>query len=80
MNRKYVGISLGLCFGSAVALGTSTFLSAAPVGGALGVAFGFAFGFAFGAAFGAAGGAASDAAVARKKLASDQPLPRPLGL
>ena len=72
MKSKYVGvgmgISLGLCF--AAAFGT------AMQNVALGVAFGVAIGVAFGLAFSADSGAA----LARKNVTSDKPLPHPLGL
>ena len=47
-----------------------------PVGFALGAGLGVAFGLVFSAAFGAESGAA----LARKKAASDRPLPHPLSL
>jgi hypothetical protein len=70
MKSKYVGvgmgmgISLGLCF--AAAFGT------AMQNVALGLAFGVAFGLAL--------SADSGAALARKNVTSDKPLPHPLGL
>ena len=81
MNGKYVGvgvgISLGLCFGAALGtalhnLGWSS--SVIGVGIALGVSLGTvaASRFVF--------GGRSDAALARKKVVSDKPLPYPLGL
>ncbi len=63
-----VGIGLGLCFGAVLGTG------AQHVG--VGVAFGVGLGVAFAMVF----GAESDVAVARKKAASDKPLPHPLGL
>jgi hypothetical protein len=62
------GISLGLCL--AVAFGT------AMQNVAMGVGFGVAIGVAFGLAFSADSGAA----LARKHVISDKPLPHPLGL
>jgi hypothetical protein len=44
------------------------------------VAVGVAFGVAIGVAFGMIFGAASPEALARKKAASDKPLPHPLDL
>ena len=69
MNRKSVGvgIGLGLCFGAA--LGTA--MHNAGVAVAAGVGLGVAFAMVFGA---------SDAASVRTKVASDKPLPNPLGL
>ena len=74
MKSKYVGvgmgmgISLGLCF--AAAFGTAM----------QNVALGLAFGVAIGVAFGLALSADSGAALARKNVTSDKPLPHPLGL
>jgi hypothetical protein len=72
MKSKYVGvgigISLGLCF--AAAFGTAM----------QNVAIGLAFGVAIGVAFGLALSADSGAALARKNVISDKPLPHPLGL
>jgi hypothetical protein len=70
MKSNYVGvglgISLGLCF--AFAFGMQN------------VAMGVAFGVGIGVAFGLALSSDSGAAVARKNLTSDKPLPHPLGL
>ena len=72
MKSKYVGvsmgISLGLCF--AAAFGTAM----------QNLAMGVAFGVAIGVAFGLALSADSGAALARKSVTSDKPLPHPLGL
>jgi hypothetical protein len=59
-----IGTGLGLCFGAV--------LGAALQNVAVGVAIGVAFSMIF--------GAASPEALARKKAASDKPLPHPLGL
>ena len=79
MNSKHVGvgISLGLCFGAALGtalhnLGWSS--SAIGVGIALGVSLGTVASSRF------VFGGRSDAALARKKVVADKPLPHPLGL
>ena len=80
MNSKHVGvtISLGLCFGAALGaalhnLGWSS--SAIGVGIALGVS---RLGTVASSRF--VFGGRSDAALARKKVVSEKPLPHPLGL
>ena len=74
MNSKYVrmgiSISVGLCFGAA--LGTA--LHNLGVGIALGVSLGTVASSRF------VFGGRSDAALARKKVVSEKPLPHPLGL
>jgi hypothetical protein len=79
MNSKHVavGISLGLFFGAA--LGTALYIlgsssSAISVGIALGVSLGTVASSKY------VFGGRSDAALARKKVVSDKPLPHPLGL
>jgi uncharacterized membrane protein len=62
-----VGISLGLCLGAA--------LGAAMQNVAVGVAIGVALGSAFGMVF-----SGSSGELDRKKVASEKPLPHPLGL
>ena len=79
MNRKHVGvgISLGLCFGAA--LGTALHnlgWSSSAIGGGSPLASPLALYASSRFAF----GGRSDAALARKKAASDKPLPHPLGL
>jgi len=78
MNSKYVGLSIsgGLCFGAAWGaalhtLGVGSLGTNVGVGIALGVSLGTVFGSTL---------AKSDAALARKKVVSDKPLPYPLGL
>jgi hypothetical protein len=79
MNSKRVGagISLGLCFGAALGtalhnLGWSS--SAIGVGIALGVSLGMIASSQY------VFGGRSDAALSRKKMVSEKPLPHPLGL
>ena len=79
MNSKYVGlgISLGLCFGAAWGAALHI-LGVGSLGTNVGV--GIALGVSLGTVFGATLGIAPDAASPRKKVASDKPLRRPLGL
>ena len=67
VGRIRIGVGLGLCFGAA--------LGAAMRNVAVGVALGAAIGVACSLIFGA-----SVERSARKKAASDKPLPHPLGL
>ena len=71
MNSRYVGVgvgvSLGVCFGAAL----SAAFQNVPIGVAMGIALGSSFGMVF-------SGAGTEAD--RKKVASDKPLPHPLGL
>ena len=63
-----MGISFGLCFATAFGVALPN------------VAVGIVFGVAIGVAFGLAFTADSDAAVTRKHVTSETPLPHPLGL
>ena len=81
MNRKHVvaGISLGLCFGAALGMSLQTLgWSSSAIG--VGIALGVSLGAIYGAAFGPASDADARKTEARKKAASDKPLPHPLGL
>ena len=79
MNSKYVGlgISFGLCFGAAWGAALHT-LGVGSLGTNAGV--GIALGVSLGAVFGSALAIAPDAASPRKKVGSEKPMPRPLGL
>jgi hypothetical protein len=77
ITRLSAGVSMGLCFGAALGtalhnLGWSS--SAIGVGIALGVSLGTVASSRF------VFGARSDAGPARTKVASEKPLPHPLGL
>ena len=81
MNSKYMGLgsSLGLCFGAAWGaalhtLGVGSLGTNVGVGIALGVSLGTVASSRF------VFGGRSDAALARKKVVSEKPLPHPLGL
>ena len=79
MNSRHVGagVSLGLCFGAALGTALHTLgwsSSAISVGIALGVSLGTVASSRF------VFGGRSDAALARKKVVSEKPLPHPLGL
>jgi hypothetical protein len=80
MTRKYDGVGIGIGIGMSLGLGFGAALGATMQNVVVAVATGVAFGVVFGTVFGTAFGAASDAALARKKVAADKPLPRPLGL
>jgi hypothetical protein len=72
MKSQYVGVGMGISLGLCFAAGFGTAMQNV----AMGVAFGVAMGVAFGVAFSADSGAA----LARKNVTSEKPLPHPLGL
>jgi hypothetical protein len=72
MNRKYVGVGVGIIWGLCFAGAFGTAMPNVAVGVAFGVSLGVGFGLAF--------SADSRGALARKNVASEKPLPHPLGL
>ena len=72
MKSNYVGVGIGISLGLCLAVAFGTAMQNVAMGVGFGVAIGVAFGLAF--------SADSGAALARKNVTSDKPLPHPLGL